>query len=365
MPKGAAINVRARKSGLWVRIPGLACLLIVLRLSLALVIRWEINRQLAQLSGYSGHIDGIGLSLWRGAYKIEGMDIEKTGGSAPVPFFDAPLIDIGLQWSALFQGRIVASVIVVEGRLNFVNGPSAGQSQDGQGQDWLAVLESLVPIRINRFQLRGGEVHFRDPYGNPPVDVHMEQMKLLAENLSSRSEGHGGSLGSVSATARVMEDAHLWFGAHFDPFAPNPTFDYQGSVEGLKLRTLNPFFLRYAGVDVQGGDLDVYSGAAAADGKFQGYVKPLLHGLKVMKPNEKFDPVKLLKKTVLTIVGWIFQNRNGQVGTKLEFSGDFKDPHADTWNAICYLFENAFIKSLPQGLEGTWTVQEIQKGSGK
>lgn len=354
---------RARKTGVSLFV--LACLLVVLRLCLALIIRDEINRRLARMSGYSGRIDGIGLSLWRGAYKIEGMDIVKTGGDAPVPFFKAPLLDIGLQWAALLHGRLVASVVIGEGQLNFIDGPSAGQSQSGKGEDWLGVLESLVPIRINRFQLRDGEIHFRDPYGSPPVDIKLGRLNLLAENLSSRSEGRGAGLGSVSATALVMEDAHLWFLAHFDPFAQDPTFDYRGAMQGLNLRTLNPFFLHYAGVDVQGGTLDVYSEAAAADGKFKCYVKPVLQGLKVMKPHEKFDPEKLLLKAGVGVLGWIFKNGNGQVATKLEYAGEFKDPKSSLWTAFCFLFENAFIKSLPQGLEGKLTVQDIQKTLGK
>src|ERR1700722_11088031 len=114
------MQARTRKKKLWTGFLILVCLLLVLRLCLAGIIRYEINRQLARMSGYTGHIDGIGLSLWRGAYQIEDLTIEKTGGSAPVPFFKAPILDIGLQWSALFQGRIVASVVVLEGRLNFV-----------------------------------------------------------------------------------------------------------------------------------------------------------------------------------------------------------------------------------------------------
>jgi hypothetical protein len=354
-----------RTGKIWAGAFVLACLLIVLRLCLALIIRDLINRQLAQMSGYSGRIDGIGLSLWRGAYKIEGMDIEKAGGKAPVPFFKAPLMDIGLQWAALLHGRFVASVVVDAGQLNFIDGPSVSRSQSGKGEDWLGVLESLVPIKINRFQLREGEIHFRNPYGSPPVDVKLDQLNLLAENLSSRSEGHGAGLGSVSATAQVMESAHLWFLAHFDPFAPDPTFDYSGAMQGLNLRTLNPFFLHYAGIDVQGGNLDIYSEAAAADGKFKCYVKPVLVGLKVMKPHEKFDPGKLLIKAGVGVLGWIFKNENGQVATKLEYAGEFKDPKSSLWTAFYFLFENAFIKALPQGLEANLKVQDLQGSSGK
>jgi hypothetical protein len=331
--------------------------LLVLRLCLALIATRLVNRQLGRLSAYQGHIDGVGLSLWRGAYQVEGLSITKVDGKMPVPFISAPVLDIALQWKALFHGRLVATVLIRQGQLNFVNGPGPQQGQSGRGEDWGLLLKSLVPLKINRFQLQGSEVHFRDPFGKPPVDVHLEALDLVAEGLSSREAG----LGTVSATAQVMKDARLALQARFNPFAPAPTFDYGITLEGLKLDELNPLLLRYVGMDVQAGSLDLYSEAAAAEGKFKGYVKPMVKGLKMMKPHEAFDVPKLLKKALAGTIGWIFRNDRHQVATKFEFAGEFKDPHTSLWGAAVYLFKNAFVKALPPRLDGAVKVEDLQK----
>src|SRR5687767_1763104 len=218
------------------------------------------------MSGYSGRIDGVGLSLWRGAYQIEGLKIVKKNGQLPVPFFLSPRIDLGLQWKALFRGRLVARVTVTRGEVNFVNGPKAAQRQSGKGEPWQALLESLAPVKFNHFRLIASEVHYRDPYGTPPVDVRMDGLDLVAENLSSRRQGDAAKLGSVTASARVMEGGRMNLAMRFNPFAPAPTFDYSVTMKGLNLVDLNPLLLRYVGFDVHRGTVDLYSEAAATEG---------------------------------------------------------------------------------------------------
>ena len=346
----------------WITSLALVGLLLVMRLCLAFVVKGMVNHQLARLSGYDGHIEGIGLSLWRGAYQIEGLEIRKKEGQVEQPFFYAPWLDFALQWKALFHARLVASVTIQEGRLNFVNGPGQAQRQSGQGENWSQLLKSLVPLKINRFRLQGSEIHFRDPYGKPPVDVHLTGLDLLADGLSSRLEGRSASLGSVSASARVMKDAWLALHARFNPFAPSPTFDYGITMEGLKLKELNPLLLRYVGIDVQAGTLDLYSEAAATEGKFKGYVKPMVTGLKVMRPHEAFRVGKLIKKALAGAIGFVFKNKREQVATKFEFAGEFKDPQTSLWSAVGYLFKNAFIEALPPRLEGAIKVEDLQRG---
>ena len=332
----------------------LACLVLLLglRLCLGWFIKIALNHRLSRLTDYSGHIDGVGLSLWRGAYQIEEMTFLKKSGRLTTPFFYAPWTDIGVQWGPLFHGQVVASVMVRHGRLNFVNGPSKDDSQFGFGENWLPVLESLVPVDINQLRFEDGEIHFTDPAAKPPVDLHLQHLDLQAENLSTSQEIRGTSLGTVSATAGLMTDAKLAVQAHFDRFAKNPTFDYSATILGLKLAELNPFLLRYAAIDVQAGSLDIYSEAAASGGDYKSYVKPIVRGLKVMKPDEKLRPGMLAKKMLVGFLGWLFKNRQGDVATKFELNGTFAHPQSSNWDAFVYLFQNAFIKALPHTLEG-------------
>jgi hypothetical protein len=84
-------------------------LLIALRAALPLVLERYVNKQLDQLKGYSGSVADIDLSLWRGAYQIDGLRVVKTGGKVPIPFVSARQIDLSVQWKALLMKRRKAS----------------------------------------------------------------------------------------------------------------------------------------------------------------------------------------------------------------------------------------------------------------
>lgn len=327
--------------------------LLVLRLCLALIIKTTCNHILENLNGYRGHIEKVHVALWRGAYQFRGVRIERTGGKVPLPLFAAPRVDIGLGWRALFRGHIVATVVYFSPRIHFVLGPRKEQTQSGREQNWVDAMEALVPVKIDHLEVRDGEVHFNDPYTEPVVDLMVRHLEATADNLNNSRNLANELQASVSATAQVLQNGKFAFFGRLAPLARTPTFEMSMKVEGLDLPELNQFLLHYAGVDVRQGRLDLYTEASAARGHFQGYVKPLVRDLKVMSPEEK-DPLKLLKKTLAGITGWIFKNRPAdQQATKVEFSGDFQDPHPRLWPALVHIFENAFIKAIPPGFENS------------
>jgi hypothetical protein len=68
------------------------------------------------MEGYRGHINDIDLALIRGAYKIDSIYLNKYDSATgkETPFFNASLIDLSVEWKALFHGSIV-------GELRFTN----------------------------------------------------------------------------------------------------------------------------------------------------------------------------------------------------------------------------------------------------
>lgn len=56
--------------------------LLALRLVLPSIVLREVNRKLSKLEGYRGHVDKIGLSLWRGACRIEGLKIARRSSAS-------------------------------------------------------------------------------------------------------------------------------------------------------------------------------------------------------------------------------------------------------------------------------------------
>ncbi len=55
----------------------LLALLLAARMGLPEVARQMVNNRLAQLEDYQGYIKDIDIALWRGAYTIEGLSIDK------------------------------------------------------------------------------------------------------------------------------------------------------------------------------------------------------------------------------------------------------------------------------------------------
>ena len=117
--------MRARYRWPLIGLGSLIVLLVALHLALPYLVRDYLNDKLADMGDYRGQIADVDLAWWRGAYQINGLKIVKTSGKVPVPFLDAPLIDLSVSWHSLWSDRaVVAEVTFVRPELNFVDGAS-------------------------------------------------------------------------------------------------------------------------------------------------------------------------------------------------------------------------------------------------
>src|SRR3954465_4079705 len=103
------MKVAWKKPWVWTLVL-VATAVVVVHLYLAIWVRDYVNRKLSEIPDYRAHVNAVTLHLWRGAYQIHGIKIEKISGHVPVPFFQAPLIDLSVEWKALFQGSFVGEI---------------------------------------------------------------------------------------------------------------------------------------------------------------------------------------------------------------------------------------------------------------
>ena len=148
---------------LWTLV-GVVVLLVALHFALPYLVRDYLNDKLADMGDYRGQITDVDLALWRGAYKINGLKIVKVDGKVPVPFVDAPLIDLSVSWHSLwYDHAVVAQVQFLNPEINFVDGgPNKQNSQTGQGTDWREQLGKLLPITLDEVQINDGRINFRN-----------------------------------------------------------------------------------------------------------------------------------------------------------------------------------------------------------
>lgn len=64
--------------------------LVGLRVALPQLVQDYVNKKLDEMPEYDGRIGDVDMHLWRGAYSIQSIEIVKTEGDVPVPFFESP-----------------------------------------------------------------------------------------------------------------------------------------------------------------------------------------------------------------------------------------------------------------------------------
>lgn len=165
------------KRGVCISVP---VLLIGLRIALPWILKSYVNYVLDRDPAYDGHVTDIDVALIKGAYTIKGIEIVKTSGHIPVPFFAGEAIELSVKWRALRQGALVGEIDFVRPRINFVNAKSDAEKQGGTEVDWRDQIRDLFPLRIDRLTVTGGEIHYADFSRTPDIDVFISHMEVVA-----------------------------------------------------------------------------------------------------------------------------------------------------------------------------------------
>src|SRR5947208_17048432 len=216
-------------------------LLVIVRALLPFWVRDYVNRKLSEVPEYRGHVAAVTLHLWRGAYQIHHVELLKTTGHVPVPFFSAPLIDLSVQWRALFDGAFVGNIDFFEPKMNFVNAPSKENSQVGVDKPWPQKIKQLFPLRINRCTASNGEVHYRDFSRSPNVDVTFDRGQMVATNLTNSKKLSKTMVAELQIEGRPLRAGDLRARIALDPYAEKPSFTLWCRVTALHLDKIHDF----------------------------------------------------------------------------------------------------------------------------
>lgn len=359
-------TITRKRKIVYIVLGSLLIILTGLRIALPYILLNYVNKQLTMIDGYTGHVNDIDVALYRGAYTIKQIKLDKTGGKVPVPFFAADIIDLSVQWKALLKGRIVAEIEVERPTLNFVSGPSKATSQTDIDNDWTKVVDNLLPVKLNRFQVNNGKIHYRDFHSSPRVNIEAGEVHILAENLTNAGQIKNTLPSTVKASATVYNGT-VNLDMKINPLTTIPTFDLNARLSPVKITAMNDFLQAYGNFDAETGTISMYCEAAAKDKKITGYVKPIIKDLKVA--NWKEDKKNLRKKvweSIVDAVGWVLTNkRKDQIATTAEFTGNIDTPDVNTWVIIGQLLRNAFIQALYPALENSINLHSVDKKEDK
>ena len=217
----------------------------------------------------------------------------------------------------------------------------------GRGND--RVDFSGVLLKARHLRAKDTTVGFVNDRADPRYRVFLADIDAQMDHFSNR-------LTDETATARVtghfMGSGQIVLAATLRPETDGPDFDLSIQVEGTEVRTMNDLLRAHDGRAVTSGLFSVYSEFHVKGGRVAGYVKPLIHDLKVSGAEQGRKGIgQKIKQKTLNLLSKLRRNREPKdIATVVPIEGPLENPRASTWEAIVSLVRNAFSDDIVPGL---------------
>jgi len=341
-------------------------ILIIARLLLPVFVKKYVNNVLADIPGYYGHVEGIDISLIRGAYVIHDLYLNKVNAGSEVPFLNFEKTDISIEWKSLLKGKVVSEITMTRPEVIYVfEDQKEGVAEDPDIDDWTKALTDLVPIDINNLEIVGGKVAFVEVTAEPTIDLHMNEVNLQATNLRNIVQEDRTLPSDLHATAVSIGNGKFTLNGKMNLVKPIPDVDIGFSLEDASITALNDFTNHYAGIDFASGNFNIFSEIAIADGYLKGYVKPLLKDSKLIsKEQDKFFDT--LWEGFVGFFKFVLKNKgNNTLATKVPMEGDLNSVKSKVWPTFTNIIKNGWIKAFKGTVDDEITFEDAEQEADK
>lgn len=312
-----------------------------------------VNRQINGLEGYDGGVSDIDVALWRGAYQIHDLRLNKVRGGIKEPFVSIGTTDLSIEWKALLHGSVVAEIELKNANLNFA------KSQTGAGTDWEGFIDSLIPFDINRLDINGGKVAYIDHSASPDVNLYINNITAHVTNLQNVTEQQKLLPSDLVVSGNSIGNGKLNITGQINILKNTPDFDLDAKLENAQLPAFNNYANEIAAIDFSKGRIGVYSELASAKDRVTGYVKIVANDIELdylAAPN----PINALWEALVAAFMEIFKNQpRDQFALTIPIEGSLENPDQDSWAAFFSIFENAFGRAFSRNTEGRVNIKDI------
>jgi hypothetical protein len=329
-------------------------IMIVINLNLESWVKDYLNNQINNLRGYSGKIKSIDIHLWRGAYQINNLILQKEKGGLKEPFIKIDKVDLSIQWDALFKGKVVSEIDLYNPDLKFA------KSQTGKGPDWLTFVKALTPFDINRFQIHSGKVSYIDWTADPNINIYINNLNANITNISNVINRSVLLPSEISITGSTVGNGKLNIDGKMNALSSIPDFDLAIKVESADLTYFNTYFKEFAALNFEKGEISIYGEMASMEGKVIGYVKPIATNIKFKSLKNDNNILKDIWKSIASLFVDTFKNdEKNQFALRIPFKGQLKDPKENFWAGFWSIFSNAFNEAFKKDVDGNINLKDI------
>jgi hypothetical protein len=349
--------------------------LVGFRLYLPTLAKNYINGQLNRDPVYQGSVEDVDIHLWRGAYGVENLKIQRVEGKTSFPFIAIGRADVGVAWRDLFKFTLVAKVHLKDLVVNLVAEPkkdgakvevgAGGKEQKKKElKTWHDVVKNLIPLNITHLIVEGKSLHFRDVVSKPEINIYLDELHVEGKNLTNSDKVSQTLFGTIHMNARAMKSGDLDIKVRINPIQTPIEMKLTMELKKLNLVELNRFFKAYGKFDVKKGDFSLYSEIAVAENKIEGYAKPLIKNLDVAEFDEdvKKGLLHAFWQQIVELIGGIFKNHDkDRQAARIPFHGRLDDPKVDIWATLGSILKNMFIAPISPSIEHSVDLNDVKK----
>jgi hypothetical protein len=341
----------------------LVAVLVAVRAALPSIVKDYVNDKLQAMEAYDGHVEDVDMALWRGAYRVEGIRIVKTGAQQSIPFFSGDRVDFSVEWRSLLRGSLVAEGEFLRPNLNMVQARNEQQSQTGKEVNWPDQLEQMFPFRFNTVRVKDATITFRAPGIRTQDALKARHVNGEITNITNVVDRDKDAFADFRVNGQVLDRGTASVSGSVNPLARSPTFDVNLAVKNVQLPDVNPWLRQYIKADAESGEFELYTELAAAEGKFKGYAKPIMRKVNIYSSEEpEKNPLKRLWEGLVEFAANVLENDDkGQVAARIPFSGTIKDPEAGILATIVSVMRNAFVSAFARSLEGSISLRDVKQ----
>lgn len=336
-------------------IAGILFLLIILRIALPGIVKNYVNKKLNELPGYTGHVDDIDIKLWRGAYIIKGLVLQKKTDPVKYPFLKISRTDLSVEWRSVFKGRLVGVVKMDHPEINIL-AETESIAKEPSKDSWIKTVKALMPITINKLQVINGKLSYLDFSKKPNTDVYISDMQLTALNLANVQKTAAPLPSYITLTGSSVGNGRLKLDMRANVLKDIPDFDMNMQLTNANMLSLNGFLEANAKFDIEKGELNVFSKLKLINGEMDGYIKPFIKNIKVLdvkKDIKKGGILRVAKKAVIGLFAKAVENpKTKKIATVVPVKGNVKNLKTSGWQTFVGVLKNAFIKALHEGITG-------------
>ncbi|MDI3514971.1 MAG: hypothetical protein PWP40_2200 [Rhodocyclaceae bacterium] len=194
------------------------------------------------------------------------------------------------------------------------------------------------PIRIDRVEIKRGNVAFSDRFIRPNYDANLTDLAGTLTGFSTSPD----TIAKLDLTGKVDKAAPLSIVGEFNPFRQDAHLDIVAKVTDFELTGLSSYSGKYVGYGIAKGKLSAELNYKIEDRKLtatnQIFLDQLTFGDKVDSPDAVNLPVQLAVS--------LLKNSRGEIDLHLPVSGTLDDPEFSIFGLVLKMFFNLIGKAI-------------------